>query len=344
MVQSHIFDQLSSQDQQTLLRYFDGTRLPPLYSDTIAKRVFNADVHPDRLNFLLQNIAGDDTIDVRSSASNEAFRMSTGSKGMVSDIPSWLRDGRLSDLEMQRATQNFIFTRVELYASSMLLLQYSASKGQAKSSVSYTNVKEVLLVVLMVKSPKVFRDYDKKCDRYIHRFTTMASDSGLSYPSRAKMVYVQLDKCLAQFKAGRNAEAEEGRPDRLQKWLAMIADVNDDSTIEAAADDETLTGIRTEIRNMAQDKEVQNMLTQEMFDLMDRESFREECKEEGMKEGMKEGMEKGMQKGENKLADLIGRLLSAGRIEDVKRASSDPVYRRKLYEEFGIDKSTADKP
>ena len=283
MVQSHIFDQLSPQDQQTLLRYFDGTELPPLYSDTIAKRIFSANVHPDRLNFLLQNIARDDTIDVRSSAFNEALRQSAGSKGMVYDIPSWLRDGRLSDLEFQSAALNFIFTRVELYASSMLLLQYSVSNGQAKSSVSYRNVKEVLLVVLMVKSPKAFRDYDQKCDRYIHRFTTMTSDSGLSYPSRAKMIYVQLDKCLAQLKAGLNAEADDGRPDRLQKWLATIADVNDDTTIKAAADDETLTGIRTEIRNMAQDKEVQNMLTQEMFDLMDRESYGEEREEEGRK-------------------------------------------------------------
>ena len=207
MLQSHIFDQLSSHDQQVLQRIFDGTDLPPLYSDTIAKRVFSADVHPDRLNFLLQNIARDDTIDVRSSASNEALRQSAGSKGMVYDIPSWLRDGRLSDLEFQSAAQNFIFTRVELYASSMLLLQYSVSNGQA----------------------------------------------------------------------------DDGRPDRLQKWLATIADVNDDTTIKAAADDETLTGIRTEIRNMAQDKEVQNMLTQEMFDLMDRESYGEEREEEGRK-------------------------------------------------------------
>ena len=42
MVQSHIFDQLSSHDQQVLQRIFDGTDLPPLYSDTIAKRVFDA--------------------------------------------------------------------------------------------------------------------------------------------------------------------------------------------------------------------------------------------------------------------------------------------------------------
>ena len=320
MVQSHIFDQLSLQDQRALERIFDGTDLPPLYSDTIAKRVFNADVHPDRLNFLLQKIAKDDTIDVRSSASNEALRQSTGSKGMVSDISSWLRDGRLTDLEIQNAAQSFIFTRVELYASSMLLLQYSVPPREAKSSLSYGGVNEVLLVILMVKSPRAFRDYDQKCDKYIHRFTSLRSDTGLSYPARAKMIYVQLDKCFDQFKRGVNAEAEDGRPDRLQKWLVTIADVNDAGAAKAAAEDETLAGIRTEIYNMSQDKEVQNMLTQEMFDRMDRESYGYEREE----------------KGENKFADLTRKLLSAGRIEDVQRASADPVYRKKLYEELQI--------
>jgi hypothetical protein len=48
------------------------------------------------------------------------------------------------------------------------------------------------------------------------------------------------------------------------------------------------------------------------------------------------GMEKGMEKGESKFADLTGKLLSAGRIEDVKKASADPIYRKKLYEELQI--------
>ena len=335
MVQSHIFDGLPLHEQQALQRIFDGIDLPPLYSDTIAKRVFNADVHPDRLNFLLRSIAQDDTIDVQSSASNEALRQSTNSKGMVSDIPSWLRDGRLSDLEVQNAAQNFIFTRVELYASSMLLLQYSASKDQTKSSVSYKNVKEVLLVVLMVKSPKAFKDYDQKCDRYIHRFTRMVADSDLTYPSRAEMIYVQLDKCLAQFKAGVKAEGKDKQPDRLQKWLAMIADVNDGCTVEAAADDETLTGIRTEIRNMTQDKEVQNMLTQEMFDRMDWESYKEECEEEGMAKGIAQGMAQGMEKGENKLAELIKKL-TPGSDDFIRALNGTATERKELYIKYGI--------
>ena len=112
----------------------------------------------------------------------------------------------------------------------------------------------------------------------------------------------------------------------------MIADVNDPVVAEAAADDETLARIRTEIRSMAQDKEVQNMLTQEMFERMDWESYGEEREEEGLKQGRAEGMAKG----ENKLADLFKKLLSAGRVEDAKRSSCDPIYRKRLYKELGI--------
>ena len=75
MAKSHTFEQLPLQNRQALQRIFDGTDLPPLYSDIIAKSVFNADVHPDRLNFLLRNIAVDDTIDVRSGASNEGLHL-----------------------------------------------------------------------------------------------------------------------------------------------------------------------------------------------------------------------------------------------------------------------------
>ena len=129
MAKSHTFEQLPLQNRQALQRIFDGTDLPPLYSDIIAKSVFNADVHPDRLNFLLRNIAVDDTIDVRSGASNEGLHQSKNSKAMVFDIPAWLRDGRLSDLEFQRAAQTFLFTRAELYTSNMLLVQYSVSSA-----------------------------------------------------------------------------------------------------------------------------------------------------------------------------------------------------------------------
>ena len=50
----------------------------------------------------------------------------------------------------------------------------------------------------------------------------------------------------------------------------------------------------------------------------------------------KKAVEEGIEKGENRLALLVGRLLDAGRIEDLKKVSYDEVYREKLLKEFGL--------
>ena len=44
-----------------------------------------------------------------------------------------------------------------------------------------------------------------------------------------------------------------------------------------------------------------------------------------------EGREEGLEQGERRLADLLQKLMDAGRSEDVNRAISDPEYRKQLY-------------
>ena len=275
----HIFTELSLKDQQLMQGIFDGRLTPPLHSDIIAKKVLNPDVHPDRMNFLLRGISKDSTIEVRSGAGNELPHQSYYAKAMVTDIPSWLMDGRLSDLEIQKAAQDFVFTRGDLYGSDMLLLQYTVLPGQAKESLDYTNVKESIVVFLMVESPKPFKDYYEKSERYIHRFTTLTADSGLSYDRKIKLIYVQLDKCLEQLKKGTNAESGDGKPDQLQMWLAAFADVNDEKVVAGA--DEELEKMRQEAFLMGQDKEVQNMLLAEKYEKMDWVTYGNEREEKG---------------------------------------------------------------
>ena len=115
----------------------------------------------------------------------------------------------------------------------------------------------------------------------------------------------------------------------------MIADVNAPGIAEITANDETLTRIRTEIRNMAQVKEVQNMLTQEMFERMDWASYGEEREEEGMQKGIEEGMQKGIEEGENKLADLLKKL-TPGSADFDKALNATTAERKELYRKYGI--------
>ena len=74
------------------------------------------------------------------------------------------------------------------------------------------------------------------------------------------------------------------------------------------------------------------------------EKYRKKAVEEGIEKGMEKGIEKGieqgiqkgLEQGKNHLALLIGRLLEAGRMDDLKRVSYDEDYREKLLKEFEL--------
>ena len=66
------------------------------------------------------------------------------------------------------------------------------------------------------------------------------------------------------------------------------------------------------------------------------EKYRKKAVEEGIEKGIEKGIEQGMQQGQNRLALLVGHLLNAGRMDDLKRVSFDAAYREKLLKEFGL--------
>ena len=92
-------EELPISDQQMIRDIIAGKILPPLYADAIAKKILNADVHPDRLNFLMRSIAKDTTIDVASSAGNENFKQSVHSKSIGSETHQAFSEPDSSRLE-----------------------------------------------------------------------------------------------------------------------------------------------------------------------------------------------------------------------------------------------------
>ena len=58
--------------------------------------------------------------------------------------------------------------------------------------------------------------------------------------------------------------------------------------------------------------------------------------EKGLAQGMQQGLEKGLEEGQNRLALLVGLLLDAGRVDDLKKVSYDEEYREKILKEFGL--------
>ena len=56
----------------------------------------------------------------------------------------------------------------------------------------------------------------------------------------------------------------------------------------------------------------------------------------GIQKGIQKGIQRGIQQGEERLAMLNENLLNAGRIDDLRKASTSKRYRNRLYKEFGL--------
>ena len=111
-----------------LIQIQAGKKVIPLTADIMSKNILSPDLHPDRFDFLIQHIMNDQTLITDKSATNEVPLESFISKKLITDIPAWMMDSRLANAEMQVVAQEFIFNRVELLSSRMLMLQYSIEK------------------------------------------------------------------------------------------------------------------------------------------------------------------------------------------------------------------------
>ena len=68
----------------------------------------------------------------------------------------------------------------------------------------------------------------------------------------------------------------------------------------------------------------------------DEEKHIKNVKQESWEEGKIEGKIEGIAKGENRLIELMNILISAEKYDDIRKAMTDPEYRRELYVRYGI--------
>ena len=322
---------LPEERKQLLSSVFKGEKLANICCDVVAKHVFSPDLHPERMDFILQHIMKQPDIAVSGSAANETYLQNIYSKKTITDIPAWLKDHRMADLELQVSPQEFIFTRADIYASNMLLLQYSAETGQPKGELDYRNINGVIIIVLMRRSPQRFQEYDSP--RYIHRFFNAHSDSGLELPMLKQMVFVQLDKALEMYISHSYNDDEDIE---LLELLALIADINNEKIIRKSLSNELLCDIREDVFRFTRDKGVQQMILAEDLARMDWNSSLNAAKRQGTAEGRAEGRAEA----ENIMRNLNKWLFSQDRADDIRRYTEDESYLDTLLAEYNAAQET----
>ena len=126
---------------------------------------------------------------------------------------------------------------------------------------------------------------------------------------------------------------------KMERWLAYFANQLDkkgkeELAMSEAAIQEAMKAARIFFNNTAERRQYIN---REMA-RMDRESMIQNSLKEGEERGIEIGIEKGMEigkkKGENRFAQLMEILLNEGRIQEAQQATTDPTFRKALYEKY----------
>lgn len=259
----------SRRDYEAVVR---GEKLPSFMSDIVAKKLFDADVHKDRLQYLFRGIYGNDKIIVDSSFRNEGYIQSLSSKKVIFDIAVHFHDGRIGVAEFQVAALDYTSERTEIYGSNLLTIQYSVNSCEKKSEMQYDTVKGALLVYLMKNSPYNFEDFGAKNYIHLSRECSVSKNGailGLKDKPLVQKAYVQLDKCLEQFLADEDGENNR----QFQILLSLLADSNNTKVLEAAQKYPMFKDMIDETRMFVQSKEVQAMLLQEQFEKADLNAY-----------------------------------------------------------------------
>ena len=161
---------------------------------------------------------------------------------------------------------------------------------------------------------------------------------------------IEVSVTMLNINYGRNSELME-KCRQLSEYAMFVAEVrknlkeehdNGNSGEEALSNavSKAIEALpkESEIRKFLEKNraEVTGMCLREYDEKRTMELFKNEWKEEGRQEGLDEGEKKGLQKGEKKFSSLMAKLLSMGKMDDIRRVVEDEEYREKLYMEYGI--------
>ncbi len=196
--------------------YMLGRRTLSLTYDPFFKRIFNPEIHPDRLSDFLSSILGQ-KVTVTHILPNQNI-MLKGSSLLIMDIVVRLEDGSLTNVEIQKMAVAFPAERMSCYSADLLLRQYEQIRAQAGKQFNYSKMNKVYTIIIYENtdgsetlSPvyRAFHEPDMK-NIYVHHGKT-TFDSGLSIELLQEFYLIPLD--VFRIK----------NDDKLTAWLSLLS-------------------------------------------------------------------------------------------------------------------------
>lgn len=126
--------------------YFFSKRTLPLTYDPFFKRIFNTDIHPDRLSRLVSAILGQEVTMTETLANEDTLLK--GNSLLIMDIVVRLADESITTVEIQKSSATFPAERMPCYSADLLLRQYEQVKNRLRDNFNYSALKKVYTIVI----------------------------------------------------------------------------------------------------------------------------------------------------------------------------------------------------
>lgn len=208
-----VFKNLREESQEEFIEFCMGVRGMKMTYDTFFKYIFDAEVHPERLESLLSEIIGR-PLKIMRELRKEGRRITEEASLVIMDLIVEFDTGEVADVEIQKFGYLFPGERASCYASDLMMRQYEREKNLRGDKFNYRDLKKVYTIVIMENSSKEF----KMCpDSYIHR-GEWKFDTNLRLNLLQEFYFIPLDIFL---------ELEDNKDNEvlgkeLEAWLYFI--------------------------------------------------------------------------------------------------------------------------
>ena len=323
--------------QERFLNFCTGKGGLPITYDPFFKKIFDPEIHPERLSRLLSLVLGKE-LKVHRALPNEGTRILDEGSLVIMDIVVEMGDGSIADVEIQKIPYLFPGERAACYSADLLMRQYLRVKGERGKKFSYRDIKKVYTVVLLEKSSGDFR---KVPEAWIHK-SRQKSDTGIELELLQEYVFIALDMF-------RKVSDNKRTGSELEAWMQMLS--SSKPAVHAQIADKSLIfkGIYEEIEAFRQDiGGVLNMFS-DALRILDRNTVQlmiDEMKEEleGTKEELEgtreelegakeelEGTKEELEEAKGKVEELAGQI--GEQADQIKRQFSEMEEQAKALEE-----------
>ena len=208
------FLDLNKEFQERFVQFCMGVRGVMMTYDSFFQKIFDVEVHPERISEFISHIVGK-KLKVKRALPKEHRRISEKGSLLIMDILAETEEGELVNVEIQKIGYLFPGQRAACYAADMLMRQYEREKSIRGEDFNYRDMKKVYTIVIMEQSSKEFKMFPKD---YVHH-GTWKFNTGLNLELLSEFYFISLDIFINL----EDNKKKETIINELEAWLYFIA-------------------------------------------------------------------------------------------------------------------------